>query len=349
MDIRSKIANHPRAAVALITSVFAACGALWLALLLVPCVAPFWLQPQIGFLFCMSKYIAKSADFAYPVAMVSACLTIGAIMFLASNKATSQKPPYCAFLATVGGVFAYPVAAGLAVILLRQLDPYWAGVQLDWMYNRLLRGGFWMSWRYALPGAAIAGCLASLIVKAAVRTRRTVRRPVRDRRWFRLALALLAAPFAASIFVAVVLTGVFLITTPPPADLDWGSVMWAMIWYSVRIFFTALVFALPGSILLGGPLNAQLSGRVQPRMRTAILGGACVGVLGGVFGLYQVVSGFGPFGLREGLFSFDFLTTQLAPHTVLFVAAGGVGGIVFWLCAMWREPRLHLAASAWRG
>ena len=93
-------------------------------------------------------------------------------------------------------------------------------------------------------------------------------------------------------------------------------------WFSRPIAFQ-LVFALPGSVILGVPLYALLIGRVRPRMSVTALGGACIGAIIGfaastvMFGdLSGTLGGLGGFG-------------------------GAFGGIVFWLCAMWRDPRLH--------
>jgi|GEM_PF-2774847 len=147
-------------------------------------------------------------------------------------------------------------------------------------------------------------------------------------RWFRLALAFLAAPIAASIFFGVVL--------PPDWGQAIGAIMTAIIWTferASRFSLFALIFALPGSVILGGPLYALLIGRVRPRMRVAVFVGACIGVIIGVVGSGLT---FGP----------PYLLLPGFPFIAASASAGGFGGIVFWLCAIWREPRLRFAARA---
>jgi len=137
-------------------------------------------------------------------------------------------------------------------------------------------------------------------------------------RWFRLALAFLTAPIAASFFFSIA----FVVLTEP------GLAPTRAIFEGFGVFTFALIFAVPGSLILGGPLYTLLIGLVRPRITVAVLGGACIGVIICVACLFLI------FGL-DGDFPL--------PLFVASATAGSFGGVLFWLCAMWRDPRLSLA------
>jgi len=149
-------------------------------------------------------------------------------------------------------------------------------------------------------------------------------------RWFRLALAFLAAPSAASIFFAVTMIGLWY---PPPSH--------RLIYARVELFFGfSLLLTLPGSVIFGGPLYALLIGWVRPRITAATLGGACIGAIIGVIGLCVFPEGFYRLGFRGYILSLNFLRFAVIFGSIGGLA-GGFGGIMFWLCAIWRDPDFH--------
>jgi len=134
---------------------------------------------------------------------------------------------------------------------------------------------------------------------------------------FRLALAFLAAPVAAStIFVVAFLLVDLFRGSSGGADFA-GLFLFLFGWsFSISVIL---------SVILGVPLYALLIGKVRPRLGNVVLGGVCIGAVG-------VVS----------LRAHTLPTLPMLPGML----AGAAGGAAFWFCAVWRDPVLQFATSA---
>ncbi|MCL2715318.1 MAG: hypothetical protein FWD68_12200 [Alphaproteobacteria bacterium] len=143
-------------------------------------------------------------------------------------------------------------------------------------------------------------------------------------RWERLLLAFVAAPAAASFFLSLAL-----------AEFEGRS------WEPDLLLAFALTFSLPGAFVFGGPLYALLIGRVKLRIPTAMAAGACIGVI--VFFLSMKLLFGGSEQISGNPVAF---ARREAPVRAILLGSGGFGGLVFWLCAVWRDPGQTADAAA---
>jgi hypothetical protein len=102
----------------------------------------------------------------------------------------------------------------------------------------------------------------------------------------------------------------------------------------------------PPALVLGLPAYLALRRRVRPRPATLALVGGAIAILPWLWIMYWP-------GLRAGVSSqagncvseIDGVTTwcghlENVKYLALIFAAGAVGGLAFWLCAVWRDPNL---------
>jgi hypothetical protein len=113
------------------------------------------------------------------------------------------------------------------------------------------------------------------------------------------------------------------------------------IFYSVRLgvisilfFLATWVFAFGSTIILGGPIYLLLRRSVRPHLPIVAFVGGLIGVPPAAWILINSFEG--PLGT--------------APNAVKFLGEfflfGIVGGIIFWLCTVWRDPRFSKQVNA---